>query len=703
MNRGAGTSAEEPKRVYPGRGINPVRSLWNHKFMAACIMILIAAAGAPVAWIKGAPKYRSECVVFVSPRFTRNLEQDPELDFQSNSQYREYVQQQVKTINRYDIILQSLDRLGPNRSYWQHEDESPRRAAERLQASLDISPIRDTYQIVVGLEDEHPDGLAETITAVVETFLETSKKEEFYASDRRLEDLRKEREKIVKEISNKVESRTQIAQDLGVTTFSEALPNPYDRLLEGSREALAQARRLRIEAEAQLSVIDPGTAPGTGDTARGMVRAQVATDPTLSSYVANLNLRRSELQSKIAGLTPEHPGRKAAEEELKSIDNEFLQQTSSLTQFYVKTLLSQRQAEASKAHHVERQLQLEMETQATQTQWYAARFHEALNLGWEIERARRRLDSVENRIDYLILESQAPGFVRMFSKARPPEIPFQGGRRKLLALCLVAAFMIGLLAPTAVDFLDPRIHGPGEAESALGFPPVVWLPEKSPTRRRVYEDHLIRLAGCMIRDAQTQGTRIFCLTSVHPGDGTTTLTLELAQKLTELGFPSLAVEANALHPDERYREDGHGHPGLKDVLASSALAPNAIVPASGSLPDRISLGENIEDAHLGEFRRIRDVLQYLATAYRFVILDAPPILASADAEFLAGVVPGTLLVLRAHILERQDLQRAARQLELANPGVAGAVLNRLQSAEFLSAAAPGGKKTSTLLSPWLWP
>ena len=52
-------------------------------------MAVIAAAGLPFAWIKGKPLYYTEAVIFISPRFLKNLQDDKELEMQSNSQYRE--------------------------------------------------------------------------------------------------------------------------------------------------------------------------------------------------------------------------------------------------------------------------------------------------------------------------------------------------------------------------------------------------------------------------------------------------------------------------------------------------------------------------------------------------------------------------------------------------------------------------------------
>lgn len=144
----------EPQKL-PSRGINPLRSVSAHRFLAAAVAaFIICIVGPPLVYVKGRHYFQTEASLYVSPRFAKNLEQDQELVLESNSQYREFVQQQVKTINRFDIVFAALQKLGDKRFLWQNRDEPDRVAAERLQGQLDIKPVPDTYQITIGLEEK---------------------------------------------------------------------------------------------------------------------------------------------------------------------------------------------------------------------------------------------------------------------------------------------------------------------------------------------------------------------------------------------------------------------------------------------------------------------------------------------------------------------------------------------------------------------
>lgn len=91
-----------------GRGIKPWVSLRAHPRLAAAVLLLVLLLGIPFAWFKDTPQYVATATLYVSPRFIKNLKDDQELDFQSNSQYRQYVEQQVNSLRRHDVLASAL-------------------------------------------------------------------------------------------------------------------------------------------------------------------------------------------------------------------------------------------------------------------------------------------------------------------------------------------------------------------------------------------------------------------------------------------------------------------------------------------------------------------------------------------------------------------------------------------------------------------
>lgn len=694
----------------PGRGINPIVSLKAHKLLAVIVAMLVIIAGAPVAWVMGKASYYTEAVVRVSPRFLKNLTEDQELEFQSNSQYREFVQQQVNTINRYDIVFDALKKLGERRSLYQTPAESDRRAAERLARELAIRPVPDSYLIAIGLEGSNADGLAEVINFVVETYLERAKSEEFFASDKRIENVQEERKKLLQELEEKSARRTALSQEIGVTTFSESLLNPYDQLLIRTKEALEAARRRRIETTAQLASLLNEPQAGGKTAADAMAQELAIKDNGLNSLKSSLYLRRSQLLSKLSGLATEHPGRRSIERELAEIDTEIARAAETLTKSFRTMLLEQRRAEVYQMQRIEKELSAEVDTESARARWFASRYQEALALGIETERLRKRIAAIDDRVDFLTLEANAPGFVRMVSAARTPEVPSKGGKKKLLALVLLAGLALGFIAPMAVDFIDPRIHAPDELQKILGFPPLGWILDRNNEQTRLFaQDQLIRLATSLDREHRAQGTKLLVFTSDKAGEGTTSLVLDLTLALTKLGIRALAVEANGFKPDARYRGESHSQ-GLVGLLDNAARIQDVVTPGNALLPERISVGQAKGRQPLSTIGELRRVFTELAQTYEMILLDAPPLLLSADTELLIGLADATILVIEAESAHKGEIKRAARVLERLSPPVVAAILNRVRVyaaggyfADLLKEHQSGRRSpASKWLSPWLW-
>lgn len=670
-------SADSPngaQTAVPGVLWNPAYSLRAHKRLAAAVFLALVFAGLPLAWWRGTPVYSAEATIYVSPRFLANLQEDKEQDLQSNSQYREYVQQNVRTIGRYDIVADALASLGPRRALWQESGETDRRAVERLQKELKIVPVADTYQVLVNLESKRREGLDEIVNAVVDTYLQKAKTEEFYASDKRIESLKQDRERIVAEIKSKGDQRTQLAQELGVSTFTDAYPNPYDRLLVDAKEALAEAARKRIEADAQVASMAEAAKPTAASYLAAQAREAASKDSALTTLQASLNQRRADLLANTNRFTEAHPARIAAQREIAEIDQQMESILEALTASYAANLQEQKRGDSLMLHRVEKDLQLEVDKQASRAAWFTEKYEQGRSLGLDIEQVRKRLDAIDERVSFLSLETQAPGFVRMFSRARRPDLPVHGGRKRWFGFFLAAGLCLGIAVPMAADALDRRIYSARGLHRALGFEPLAWFPERG-RADQFGQEQVLRLANRLDQDRQKTGARIFAFTGATAGAGTTTAVSDTARALASLGVPALAVEANAYRSDQRFSGSGQG---LAVVLRGNFDLDQAIVSGGAGEPDHIGVGDVGGKRNLPDIHRLIEVLRMGAESYGIVLIDLPPILLSVDAEYVARSADVVVLVVEAGRTTEAQVSRAAKALERLDPRAVAAVLNRVQ-------------------------
>ncbi len=102
-----------------------------------------------------------------------------------------------------------------------------------------------------------------------------------------------------------------------------------------------------------------------------------------------------------------------------------------------------------------------------------------------------------------------------------------------------------------------------------------------------------------------------------------------------------------------------------------------VSPADDQYPDRIAIGFDNEGLLFG-YHYLQAALAKIAQSYTMVILDAAPILLSADVEFLASISDVTLLLIAAEQTQPAETKRATQLLERIDPKVISFVVTRLQ-------------------------
>ncbi|MFL5495511.1 MAG: polysaccharide biosynthesis tyrosine autokinase [Gemmatimonadales bacterium] len=187
------------------------------------------------------------------------------------------------------------------------------------------------------------------------------------------------------------------------------------------------------------------------------------------------------------------------------------------------------------------------------------------------------------------------------------------------------------------------------------------------------------------------------ITSAAPGEGKTLTAANLSASFAHDGLQVLLVDCDVRRPRLHGLFRVPRSPGLLDLLAppnggngstvrslsfsaheadgddplAHALRPTPIrgltLLSCGALPTSAS--------NLLSGVRMRSLLQELNQRFDLVILDTPPVLATADAGILGSLADGVLLVIRAGQTDRSAAQRAYQQLAQGGARVVGAVLN----------------------------
>lgn len=658
----------------PGRGVKPLLSLRKHYRLSIIVWLLVMLVGAPLAWIKGQSYYSAESVFQVSPNYMKNLSADKELEFQSNSQYREFVNHLSSTVKRYDVVQRALKKLREAKIDVQPKALSERKYIELLQKQVSVRAVPDTYMVRIVLEGEKKETLAEIVNAVTTSFLETTKSEQIYGSVERLEVLEGNSARLREEIRQLESQRVGLAELLGLTTFGENAVNPYDAMLAHAREKLTMASIERTQAEATLQAfLTEREAPTSLGRSLMEMRLQ---DNGLQALRNEVVKRSEELGRATAGLESSHPARRPALAESEAINQRLQARESEFEKTAFNNVKSRLQASLSQTRQVEAELQLALKKIEAQASGYARNFQQAMRFTSDIRKREQELKETRDRLNYLQTESGAIGFVRLVTPALPAEMPMGIGKTKLLLLFVLIASGLAFLVPVALDMVDRRIYTVNDAEKLMGIPAAGWQLEVRDLPSRIYaREQSRRFASTLIRNKTRSSKNVFAFTLVKSVAGGNTVILDTALVLRQLGLRVLVVDANSFSPNPSF---GALTPGLSEFLsgkADLAAIEKSLVFQEQDLP-AVGFGGELSSG-VQRLDRLKQAVDQWAAEYDFVLIDLPPVLLSADAELLIDALGQVFMVLEAQSVTKGEVTRAKRLLAKIDPEAVGLFINNI--------------------------
>jgi polysaccharide biosynthesis transport protein len=187
------------------------------------------------------------------------------------------------------------------------------------------------------------------------------------------------------------------------------------------------------------------------------------------------------------------------------------------------------------------------------------------------------------------------------------------------------------------------------------------------------------LRTSVILSASGRFANSILVTSAQPGEGKTTVAVNLAFSLAQLGQPVLLVDADMRRPSIQKYFPQRGS-RLSAYLAGQGAWQQMVYPTSISRLYVLHCGPVPENpSELLSSDRMRALMQESMATYRFVILDSPPILNRADSRILGSMVGATILVVKGGDTPRQVVQYAESQARSVGANLIGVVLNNLDS------------------------
>ncbi len=578
----------------------------------------------------------------------------------------------------------------------------------RFRSRLDIRPIRRSRVVEIRFDSQAPELAARTVNAVAENYIQKNLEARWDAAQKASEWLSQQLRDLKAKLENSEDDLQKYAADNGLL-FLETEKGDAESIVNQSvrevQEELTRAQADRMEKESIFRLVQSGeygSLPGVLD----------------NKLLQDLTFRLADLQREQAQLaatfTDNYPKVKQTQSQIAEIQSSLERERWRAAQ-----KISNDYFAALRREKLVRQAFAEKQAEANQIAEKSVQYG---ILSREVDTNNGLYEGLLERLKEAgVSAGLKASNIRIVDPGTVPYKPIAPNYPLNLGLAAFLGLGLGICMAFLKEHLDQTIRYSQDVFHFLGVPVLGFIPSMSarngkklkgitaadrefifgPANSRTapgdaliedrprnelgihkgsaFSEAFRELRTSVILSASGRFANSILVTSAQPGEGKTTVAVNLAFSLAQLGQPVLLVDADMRRPSIQKYFPQKGSK-LSSYLGGQGAWQQMVYPTPISRLNVLHCGPIPENpSELLSSDRMRALIQESMTTYRFVILDSPPLLNRADSRILGSMVGATLLVVKGGETPRQVVQYAESQARSVGANLIGVVLNNLDS------------------------
>ncbi len=563
---------------------------------------------------------------------------------------------------------------------------SPEEAATWVHEATSVEPVGDWSGIVdVTVRAESPVVATRIADAVGRAYLGLRQERRRERTDRTLDWLKAETKRVEDDLLHAVDARDAYVKQTGATMLTEQATGIYERQGELVRQRFELEQR-KLGLDAELALLAGTHSTDELLTAIGATSLDARTT-TLVQQEADLEMQRALL---LRSLTDRDPKVEEVDAKIAFVRDQLTASIGGLVTERRNALDVERSQVAASLAQIDRE---EARQQRLLSQLPDAE-RKLVELGRPIESNETFLVSLKK--SQKEVEMARAGAVATASVI-DPAVANPGRKSPVLLKTLIVGVLLGLLGGVGtafgLEYMNRTVRSSQEIEDGLGVPVLGTIPLFRSVDRRlgrrgqgalVAEDaprsaaaEPYRTLFASIRYPSTEAAvRTVVVTSSLAQEGKTVTTLNLAITMARAGRKVLVVDADTRRPTTHVHLGGTRDHGLVDVLEGQARWQDVVRATQTPGMSLVAAGHPAENpTALLDSDAFRSFLAEVRDAFDYVLFDAPPVLAVADAAAFVRELDAVVLLVRQGRYPLDTARAALEQIERLGGKVQGAVLN----------------------------
>ena len=605
------------------------------------------------------------------------------------------------------------------------------RYAGILLGGMQVDLVEKTNLVNVIIQSTNPELAAKVADKVAEVFIEQDVKRETEGAQKNLESLTKSIDELENTIASQEQEYIKYVQSSGL-----ALQDKGNELRISNLQTLmeqynaAKDDRMKLEARYNTAVLANNRGEGTNipdltdsKIYQEAIRQNTERKGKLQDQIREIDKKIQEAETEKAELltkyTAEYIKVKQIEEKIIS-----LKQNKEKTEKEVSQIIDRDQKKLEKdavqgalvglksqldsARTREAQLfeSVGRETSTANVQGQAE--FRLTNLKNDITTNRNLLDSYRQsqKQQELAISGTRPDNLKISTTAQTPVAPIGPKRERNIFIAFLISLAAGIGFAFLLDYLDDSIKTSDDIGRHLGLPTLALIPHQNissksklnlvkangngatstalialeDTRSPMSEAYR-HLRTSLLFSSAGKPPQTILITSSQPAEGKTTTAINTAITLAQSGADVVIIDCDLRRP-RLHSHFGFGNThGLTNYLSGEKNTDNLLKPfpelpklkviTSGPIPPN--------PAELLSSNEMKNLLTFLKTNYKHVIIDSPPAISFTDAAILATLVDGVVLVALAGKSSIHLIRRFKQRLSNIGARIYGVVLNGIKS------------------------